>query len=476
MNAWNDLVGAALLGAQRREFDPAALPPAVAALAGQRAEPADRLLTAAAALTTYERAGRLPLSDTASAPVAAADPRPVVPAAARERLARLLAEHQPEVLEEWLRAVARAGLRVPPERVPALADAAGGRIALRAPLVEAAGPVAGWLGARNPDWAFLASPVAGDDADVWQYGSLVQRKVWFAQALVDAPDVAREALAGTWGSEPAEVRSALLELVGEHLRPSDEEFLERALDDRAQSVRHRSAELLSGMPGSALGLRMAARLRPLVSARRGTLVVTLPDEPDKAMKRDGIDAQTGAERRTTMLRRLVASTPLGFWADLGTPDDLLSWQVDGCAPSVLHESLTTAAIRQRDQEWVRTLLLRFPAEFSTAALLGALAPDALADAMTTLIKQTATANIARLVHDLPGPWSPALGTALLDWISGQLDKRFVAHAAAVVARSVPAACLTHPVVSARPADDAAPWRHTLTETLAFRRDMHAELR
>ncbi len=58
MSAWDDLVSTALLGTQRRRPDPVGLPAAVRPLVA--GGPEEALLTAAAVLANYRRAGQVP--------------------------------------------------------------------------------------------------------------------------------------------------------------------------------------------------------------------------------------------------------------------------------------------------------------------------------------------------------------------------------------------------------------------------------
>jgi hypothetical protein len=460
VKAWEDLVGAALLGTRRRTLDLAAQPPAVQELVAGRGEPAEQLLAAAAVLTTYRRAGRRPLHDVRPLPVASPDERPFVPPLARERLARLLAASHPDLLLEWLGIVATTGYRVPPETLPLLAEAARTKAALRGPLVAVAGPVGAWLGQRNPDWGFLSAPPE-DTGDVWQYGSLAQRRRWLATKLADDPDAAREALEGSWKSEPADVRSDFLGVLAAHVRPADEAFLEAALTDRAAAVRERAAELLGRLPGTRHGQRMADRLRPLVHRKNRVLEVSLPPG----------DRGEG----TVRLRTLVAAAPLSFWSEFGPPAEVVRMTVEGCPPGVLRDSWATATLRQRDATWAQALIGADPGGRTTPPLLGVLPPAGQAATIGHLISRLPVESFARLVHELPRPWTKELGTALLDWIARQDDHRLVSHAAVVIARAVPRGCLRHPLATTRLTMDAGPWRRALTETLNFRREMYEEL-
>lgn len=460
MKAWEDVVGTALLGTRRRTLDPATQPAAVRQLVADRGEPADQLLTAAAVLTTYRRAGKRPLADVRPLPVATPDERPFVPPPARERLARLLAASHPDLLLEWLGIVAGTSYRVPPETLPLLAEAARSKAALRGPLVTVAGPVGAWLGQRNPDWAFLSAP-AEESGDVWQYGSLAQRRRWLAARLTEDPDAAREALTGSWKSEPADIRSDFLGVLAPHVRAGDEAFLEAALSDRAAAVRERAADLLGRLPGTRYGQQMAERLRPLVRRRGRVLEVSLPP----GERGEG----------TVRLRTLIAAAPLAFWTEFGPPAEVVRMTVEGCPSGVLRDSWAAAALRQRDETWAQALIGADPGGRTTPPLLGVLSPASQAATVGHLVGRLPTESFARLVHELPRPWTKELGTALLDWIARQDDHRLVSHAAVVIARAVPAECLRHPLATTRLTMDTGPWRRALTETLNFRREMYEEL-
>ncbi|WP_326952111.1 DUF5691 domain-containing protein [Amycolatopsis sp. NBC_01286] len=462
MKAWDDLVGTALLGTRRRPLDLSTQPAAVRELATERDEPAEQLLAAAAVLTTYRRAGRRVLGDVKPLPAAAPDERPFVPALARERLARLLAASHPDLLQEWLGILAGTPYRVPPEFLPLLAEAARTKTGLRGPLVAVAGSLGAWLGQRNPDWAFLAAP-AEESGDVWQYGSLAQRRRWLAARLTDDPDTAREALTTSWKSEPGDVRADFLGVLAGHVRDADEDFLEAALTDRAAAVREKAADLLGRLPDTRHGHRMAERLRPLVRRRGRILEISLPR------------TERGREEGTVRLRTLIAAAPLSFWTEFGPPAEVVRMTVEGCPPGVLRDAWASAALRQGDETWAHALIGADPGGRTTPPLLGVLSPASQATTIAHLVGRLPTESFARLVHELPRPWTAELGTALLDWIARQDDHRLVSHAAVVIARAVPPGCLRHPLATTRLTMDAGPWRRALTETLNFRREMYEEL-
>lgn len=460
MTTWDDLVSTALLGTQRRRPNLAGLPEAVRPLVG--GGPEEALLTAAAVLANYRRAGRVPARPQARLPVADRDGRPLVPPAARRRLLRMPAE----LLGEWLHAVHEKGMRVPPEHLPALAEAARTRPALRAPLAAVAGPAGSWLGERNPEWAFL---VTLTDERVWEYGSALQRREWLRRTFAADPAAARTALTSTWPQETAGDRAEFLAVLGEHLDPADEPFLEAALDDRAGQVRETAAELLARLPGSRLAERMRERAARLVRPDGQRWAVTPPDPADAALLRDAGGVRHPAE----LLRRIVAATPLDHWAQYGTPE-----QVVARADTVLRAGWTIAAGRQHDALWGAALVAALdPASVDgTVTEMVRLLPARLhGPAVAVLAARCTPQAMALAVALMPAPWTAELGSAVLDWLAAHPGNRGLGGAARTAGRSVPIACLRHLIATAPLPIGAAPWWRELATTLTFRREMHEEL-
>jgi hypothetical protein len=474
VSAWDDLVSTALLGTQRRRFDPGGLPAGARPLVP--AQPETALLTAAAVLTNYRRAGHVPARPGARRPAAEPDERPLVPPAARRRLLRL----PTELLVEWLEAVQERGLRVPPEHLPALAEAARTRPSLRAPLAAVAGPAGAWLGERNPAWAFLVSAVPGAVGDeAWEYGNALQRRHWLHRTLGTDPRAARTALAATWGSEPAGARAEFLAVLGEHLCADDEPFLEAALDDRAAPVREAAAELLARLPGSRLAARMRERAARLVRPGGEALVVTPPDLADAALVRDVGGSQARLARSSeNLLYAVVAATPLAHWAPYGAPAELLARPVTGADRRALSAGWALAAGRQQDGTWAAAVLTgadRASFDGSVTAMVRLLPAQMQGPAIAVLAATLAPQAMAPAVAALPAPWSPELGTAVLDWLAAHPGNRGLGAAARAAEVRVPRACLRHPAATGPLPIGSAPWWRELAATLTVRREMHEEL-
>ena len=410
MNAWADHVAAALLGTQRRP-----VPPLPGAATTQTAgDAAGRLLAQAALLTVRRRAGWRPGSAEPVAP-APAETAPVVPPAAARRLERMLAGEHIRVLPEWLAAVARAGHRAPAWTLPDLLERGRTDRVLRPYIATAAGRRAMWLALRNPDWAYLvAEPAAAPETStsepgVWETGTRGRRLEYLQRLRAADPDAAREALRGTWSTEPAQDRAAFLATFQRGLGPGDEEFLEQARDDRAKDVRHVAADLLARLPGSAYGRRQAERargcLRPArktVRRREQTWITVAPPEGG-----------------TAALRDLLAHTPLATWTELFglAPMEVVCLPIADDHARDVHVGWARSAVLGRDAEWARALLNGgvVPEDVEVVVDLLGVLPAAERDAAGAELIRWAGGNrdLIRILDRIPGPWAGDLADAVL---------------------------------------------------------------
>ena len=185
-----------------------------------------------------------------------------------------------------------------------------------------------WLAAQRPDWSWVPDALSGavarsaaaEQSDVdWAHLPSSERLPVLAVVRADDPARARSLVESTWTSDSARDRAAHLGALRVGLDPEDEPLLERALDDRAASVRDAAAVLLDGLPGSARAGRMAERLRPLIQPKgvlKRSLEMALPDPPDAAGVRDGLGKPPGRRSvRGWWLERICAGAPLDVWTD-----------------------------------------------------------------------------------------------------------------------------------------------------------------
>ncbi|THA24898.1 hypothetical protein E4198_09300 [Streptomyces sp. RKND-216] len=440
---WSELLSAALLGAERRP------PPGGSTVA---------LLDAAAVATVRRRAGARPAQAGQRLDPAPPDGRPALPAAAADRLTLLLAHRVAgpgggrrgtapdvaELLPQWLAVANRHGYRAPYALLPALLDAARARTDLRAQTLAFGGPRARWLARLNQDWKFAhrnAGGVAEDaqpDRRLWEEGLFAERVALLGSLRRRDAAAGLALLESTWTTERAEDRLMFLDTLRDGLSPADEPFLERALTDRSRTVRATAAELLSGLPGSALATRMAERARSCVTPDRtrardadgrsaavgGTIAVEAPHECDAAMQRDGVVPRppSGRGERAWWLGQVVEATPLGTWTDRfggRTATEIVALPVADGWREDLHAAWCRAAVRQRDVAWARALVgapAAPPAQGpgDPAKLLTVLPADERAAWAAGFIAAHGLSDAFRVLGVCAVPWSGGLGRAVMD--------------------------------------------------------------
>ncbi|MFB7182281.1 DUF5691 domain-containing protein [Streptomyces sp. NPDC056257] len=438
---WEELVGAALLGTDRRR-------------AGGPAGSPETLLDAAAVHAVRRRAGLRPAAAGPHPQPAPRDPRPAPPEAAGHRLAQLLAGRTAagsgsgrrgaapdltELLPQWLAAAGRYGYRAPAALVPALLDAARARTDLRPQALALAGTRGLWLARLNPDWRFALRGGAGGTGDLpeatdqagverlWQEGLFAERVALLGAVRAQEAAAATRLLATTWATERAEDRLMFLDSLRVGLSQEDEPFLEAALGDRSRNVRATAAELLSALPRSALAGRMAERALACV----GPEGVTPPAECDAGMLRDGVVKRPPAGRgeRAWWLGQIVEAAPLSCWRErfggLGPAEIVALPAAEGEGwTEELHAAWCRAAVRQRDAAWSRALL--GPPSASPAAGPGTASlaeraklletlPDAeRAEWVAEFIRAHGLSEAFQLLGVCVVPWAGALGRAVVD--------------------------------------------------------------
>lgn len=330
--------------------------------------PERRLLDAAALLVQYERTGAAALEQTHSdLPMASQpDPLPRCPEAAASCLDAMQDGPRREMLGEWLGLMAQNNWRVPEERLPRLLDAAQkwDQPALVARVIGERGR---WLAALNPDWGY-ATGLPGQDAEMirerWQLEPFQARRAMLFALRHSDPALAREILASTWDQEDGETREAFIPALGVNLSQADEDFLERALEDRRKAVRSFAAVQLSGLPGSRLRQRMRERVRAVIQTKRrslGRMTVEIepPSECDEAMQRDGVERKppTGMGERAHWLQGLASLVFLQDWEEATAlvPGKLVSLAAKTDWKGALLSGWTEAAICQDNPVWAEAL-------------------------------------------------------------------------------------------------------------------------
>ncbi|MBV9467855.1 MAG: hypothetical protein JO316_24740 [Abitibacteriaceae bacterium] len=445
-SAWENVLKTALLGTERQPLSMAGgvqgngnqsddLGVLLSQLNGADSEAA--LLSAASALTLYQRAGHLPAMGKSAVPEPCPpDTLPRCSAQAGTRLAMILQGHHRQVLPEWLAAAQTVGLRAPEEVLPELLDAGRSQSELRAAIRPMLGRRGLWLAEQNRAWKYVAGDVEEGDETVWETGNRGARLLGLQHWRGIDPARAREMLLPTWEKEPAKERTDFLQTFKVGLSMADEPFLETVLDDKRKETRTVAADLLARLPESRLVQRMIERVRPhikLVSERSlkkllketHRLEVTLPEAFDKAMERDGIaekpifGAQRSMGEKAWWLHQMVALIPPDFWCqEWGkTPAEIIEAANSSEWKEALVDGLRQAAQRHQSVPWLEAFLADAleRKQFSGQEIVQGLPPQRIEEFVLAALASVEGKidNVQSLLAVCTHPWSEPFARAVL---------------------------------------------------------------
>jgi hypothetical protein len=450
---WNNAVNAAVLGFDRAgvagTLAPAAAPwslGAAAAINSGLNEVFDEL----AALAIYELAGRATTVDDRQEEVPRCDAADrICSRAAAQHLAEILHGGRQPLLPEWTAAAAAGGWYAPPEALPALLELAttSRDAGERDALLRVAGQRGRWLAEFNPSWRLsLSEPSsAAPENNDWETASRDQRLAMLRRLRLSDRAAASELVDKTWDAESAADRTQLLEKFATGLNADDEPWLESRLDDRSKQVRAVAAELLSRLPESALGRRMADRVLTSVKFTPGggllrkkppKIEISLPDDADEALKRDSVEPRTqrGLGAKASMLSQIVALAPLTVWRRI-EPDEA-AWMAASLHSewgAAMFEGWLAACRSQRDAAWAAALLSNVclvptnkdepvddPWRRQTIGpLMEALPPDraSMLAAQVAGDRNAESAQVMPLLLACEFPWNDALSATVLEFLA-----------------------------------------------------------
>lgn len=319
-----DILSIALVGTAQRDRVTIDIGTAIDRLISELSdtEPERALLLGVGAWAIYWQAGRVTVHLAGMPEPAQAEQLAVCSPAVSRLLHRLFLREHCDMLPEALQRLQEAGFRLPYELLPLALDIQVR--AVRAAVYPVLGERGLWLSRFNPAWAWVQNylPVREDalpqDAEIiWQEGTLGQRCEILRRARAIDPAKARAWLEAAWRQEKAETRLELLGTLEIGLSADDEPFLERALDDRAPSVRAAAPALLSRVPTSAFAHRMLQRADGILTGTQGKLKIKLPTAFDKAWQRDGIAEKppSSVGERAWWLIQVLTYVPLSHWEE-----------------------------------------------------------------------------------------------------------------------------------------------------------------
>jgi hypothetical protein len=250
---------------------------------------------------------------------------------------------------------------------------------------------------------------------------------------VTDPAKAREWLTAAWKQEKAENRAEFLATFAVGLSAEDEPLLEKALDDRAASVRAIPPGLLARIPTSAFAIRMRSRADTMLTYADGKLTVKPPTAIDKLWERDGIVAKSPSSaigERAWWMLQVMACIPPAYWEQQfgATPNELITAANTNKWGNSLIEGWSEAAQLHHETHWIEPLWDWWHQQQGNKKSSGLTTTDMRQTLIILLSAQDAERKVQQLfvnsslsgnadweeqLEELPKPWSTEFGERYL---------------------------------------------------------------
>ena len=445
--AWEEIVKTALVGTERSQLSEKCLSDLQILGIDTNGNMSLVILKAAAIYSRMQKAGMmLPVWEKKVPKAAPKDKAPICNAKAIKFLSLMMSGTHEAALPEFMQHLVLHNKRLPIEKLPELFNRCKSQKNLWSILAPTVGKQGEWLIEQNPAWHHLLLKPKNDD---WETSSSNERKAMIHYLRKTSPQKAITLLESTWSSENLPTKTAFLDLLNTGLSKQDEAFLENCLDDRRKDIRKLAATLLARIDESDLVQRMLERVKGLIVIKKRTdqkikLDITLPENCDDVMIRDGIDPSLQWFKggiRASRLGQMIVAIPPNKWNtffDAGATE-ILDIYVRSEWGELLVQAMMEATALHKDEEWMEVLLL-FWIKNHTVQRWQNLKPDKLLEQLTpTVFNKVAIegmtintglldehAPITRLLKSSNHPWEEALTLLVLKnlktWLSNEATR------------------------------------------------------
>ena len=330
MGQWDNIINIALIGTDKKsivlsDFDDSIRTVLTVIEANTMIDKEEQFLQSASMVFNYRQAGVAPLQQEVDISIAEEETLMYCSDRAVSVLKNILIEESYPLLKMWLSKCALNNQLVPPELLPALFDIAVQQKHLRS-LVESCGGNRGkWLSKFNKAWIYTE---ATTDNELWQTGTLEQRKQILGKMRAVDATTAREWLQQTWQQENAATKQALLEELTTNLSAEDVAWLESLATDKSLKVKEKAQRLLRLIPASSIIKKYAEVLRASIYLRKEkalfgltsktVLHVNLVSDIDETVFKSGIEKLSSQKLITDeqhILHQLIAQVHPMFWEE-----------------------------------------------------------------------------------------------------------------------------------------------------------------
>lgn len=375
MKIWDEIIHTALLGTDKKQLslDETSVP-----FAGLKdkinqmpsLDKEDQFLHLAAIVLNYRQCGRMPFP-MEGAEMTAAEPetKPYSSAKAFQILKDILAEdnHTP-LLKFWLKQCSAVERLIRPEIIPDLFSVAVQQKELRANILQVCGKRGEWLGKFNASWQFSAP---SDPLEIWQTGTIEERKNILKLLRQTDPAKAREWVSECWDKENAAVKIDFLKQFEGNLTADDKDWLEALPSEKSLKLRDMILLLLKQLPGSSVVemywrvLQQAITLKKekalLGMMNKLSLHIEPPEYLDDSLVKTGVEKLSNDKLFNDdefALYQMMSCIPPAYWEShlAINPEQIIQQFQKEKSHKKYLSAIAGAIIRFHDSRWAQAFL------------------------------------------------------------------------------------------------------------------------
>lgn len=372
MESWNNVINAALLGTEKRSLKETDMDVAFAesltVVAEQTIDKEEAFLQLAALAYNFRQCGYSPMhKETVTIATAGVEERLYASQLAHAVLADVIETGSISLLRFWLEGCVGANKIVQPEALPTLLNASVKTKSLQRLITACCGKRGEWLQQFKEEWQWYKNK---SDNEVWQTGTLSQRKEFLTQLRKVDPAKGQEAIGQTWPQESAAAKVDLLEAFATNASAEDVAWLEEMQNEKSTKVKEAALSILKTIPTSNIVQRywniLQQSIRLVISkgllgiGTKTSLDVKLV-EVDPAIFKSGIEkvsGQKGVSDELFILQQLIAYVPPSQWeVQFGlTKEKIIALFAKEEKYNAFVTALGQAAIRFREADWLRAII------------------------------------------------------------------------------------------------------------------------
>lgn len=329
MQFWNHIITTSMIGTDKKTVAITDLPDSLSSAAttileNKETDKEDIFLQLASLAFNYRQCAVSSLQkEQVTLPPAPAEEKEYCHSLAHQVLKDILSEESIPLLKFWLELCEEKNKLVPPKMIASLFSACEQQKSLHFLVGACCGNRGEWLSRFNAAWNFSAGE---SNEELFQTGTLEQRKTVLKTLRKTDPNKARAWLQKVWPQEDATTKTTLLEVLRINIGAEDIPFLESLSTEKSKKVKDESVNLLKQIPDSTIIKKYQELIRKSVSVKKeksllnfmGKMVLDfqLPSQLEEDIFKSGIEKLSGQKNITDesfIFYQLISYIPPEFW-------------------------------------------------------------------------------------------------------------------------------------------------------------------